>query len=191
MRGVDHPPGEPFLHAWTEPTDDELARRARSGDTEAFDELYRRYQPRIFRFIVFRVGDRDAAADLCQDTFVAAWRGLRSFEPRRAGSVAAWLFRIARNLVVDRARREGRIVLTEAPPVDRTEFEEATMSRLEVVRLLDLLPAAERDVLALRFIAELSREEVAAVLGRTPDAITQLQYRALERLRRRTVRDEG
>ena len=82
-----------------------LVERSRNGDLEAFNQIVRRYQLRVYNLAARILGDRTAAEDVAQDTFVSAYKALARF---RGGSLRAWLLRIASNLCYDRLRSAKR-----------------------------------------------------------------------------------
>lgn len=94
-------------------TDDELVARFRAGDREAFALLYERYVDRVYDFVARLVRDREAAADLTQETFLKAMQGLRARHVQ--GSLRAWLFTIARNTVIDYQRRQRTTAFSQLP----------------------------------------------------------------------------
>jgi len=135
-----------------------LVERARLGDVEAFDGLYRMHRDRVYTLCVDLCGDREFAEDLLQDTFVKAWRGLRRFDGR--SSFATWIHRIAVNVSRDAARRrprqtggDVRATLTDTAVVDR------------VRRALCLLKPTYRTALVLQYTLGLSYAEIAETLG--------------------------
>jgi RNA polymerase sigma-70 factor (ECF subfamily) len=175
----------------------QLVERAK-GDREAFGQLYDRYVRRVYGVIHARVGDRAEAEDLTAQVFLRALENLSRLDPSRGG-FGAWVFRIARNLVVDRHRRNSRRVtlpVEEAPPRQGLPAppeagapdgpEESAIGRERAAHLwqrVSQLPRAQRQAIELRFIHGLKTAEIAAVMGRSPAAVKQLTHRALERLR--------
>ncbi len=128
---------------------------------------------------------------LTNEVFMRAFRQLRNFEGTEAG-FRSWVFTIARNAVLDERRRRSRrpVVDERATPKDEAvpggEATALTRLRTEEVRaLLDELAPDQRDVLLLRVLADLTVDQVAAVLGKQPGAVKQLQRRATAALRRR------
>src|ERR671934_2015041 len=85
------------------PTDGELIQRVAGGDAGAFELLYRRYARPVFGLALRRLGDRMRAEDAVQETFAAIWRSAGTYRPER-GPGAPWLYAVARNAIVDRAR---------------------------------------------------------------------------------------
>jgi RNA polymerase sigma-70 factor, ECF subfamily len=149
-----------------------------------FAELYELNFERVYAFIVSRVRDRDAAEDLTADVFHRALANLNRFEWRGA-PFAAWLLRIAANSIVDRSKRVAR----EGPSIDDPPDPgaepdlEVIEHRAQLFRLVDQLPADQRQVIFERFVEQKSIREVAQHLKRSEGAVKQLQFRALEKLR--------
>lgn len=138
-----------------------LIRRYLSGEAQAFDELVQRHQGPLFGFLLRMTSNREEAEDLAQDAFIRVLGGLGRY--RHKGKFRAWLMSIARNLVVDRARRAAgmRTVSTDAPaasPGSGVESDETVGSRLRgpahrqpeaVAELRELAGVAERAVAEL------------------------------------------
>jgi RNA polymerase sigma-70 factor, ECF subfamily len=164
------PPEEP--HEVDRPgptlTDGQLIQRVGGGDAGAFELLYRRYARPVFGLALRRLGDRMRAEDAVQETFAAIWRSARTYRPER-GPGAPWLYAVARNAIVDRAR--GRLeAVSEAPETASLELgpherAEATYVSWRVHRALEDLPSNERDVVELAYYGGLSQSEVADFLG--------------------------
>ncbi len=149
-------------------TDGELLQRVAGGDQGAFELLYRRFSRPVYGFALRRLGDRGRAEDAVQETFASVWRSARSYKPER-GPGAPWLYAVARNAIVDRARArtEPTAELPETPsgdpdPSDRAE---STFVAWRVHRALEELPANERTVLELAYWSGLSQSEVAEFLN--------------------------
>ncbi len=171
--------------------DAELLRRCQTGDQEAFRQLYERYAPQVYAFLLGYLRDPDGAADVTQETFVRLWQALPRY--REQGQFRAWLFRIARRLAIDAARsrrRRRHFPLQEIrPPLrdkakDPGEILEQKQAVEEVMAALEHLKAEYREVLVLRFLLDMNVAETAAVMGRSPGAVRVLQHRALHALRR-------
>jgi RNA polymerase sigma-70 factor (ECF subfamily) len=164
-----------------------IVGRAIKGDKEAIAELYERYEPSIRRFLYYRLGDAQTAEDLTTEVFLRMIQALPGYQQREA-PFQAWLFQIARNLIIDHARRmnaRNHIALDEnlAAPGALPESEAArSMTRDQLQRALGHLPDAQCDVVVMRFVAGMSITEVAQALNRSESAIKALQARGLERL---------
>lgn len=159
-----------------------------AGDSSAFGVLYDYYQPAIYRFVALKVGRREDAEDITHQVFLRAWQSIGQYEGR-GYPFSSWLYRIARNNIVDfyRARREYTDIedVAEFLVVDDTTNEsldlKADIGRVRAA-MLDLR-ADYQDVIILRFIEERSLEEAAEALERTVGATKVLQHRALRNLR--------
>lgn len=157
--------------ALSDESDRSCAERAQTGDQAAYAELVRRYQTRLYRFVLRMVGSPDEALDLAQDAFVRAWQALPEWRPD--AKFHTWLFRIASNAALDALRRRK---IVEFVPLEET-FEAASgepgpARRLEIAQALRgleaalrSLPAEQREILLLREVEDLSYEEIGAVLG--------------------------
>ena len=164
---------------------------AAQQDASRFGELYELHFERVYAYIARRVRERSAAEELTSHVFHQALANLAKFKWRGA-PFAAWLFRIARNSIADRAQRllrEGRESSAQSPDrgsetgVDDDLEQAETVSR--VYQLVDQLPWDQRYVIRLRFAEEKSIREIAQQLSRSEGAIKQLQFRALQNLRAR------
>ncbi|HEV2526989.1 MAG TPA: sigma-70 family RNA polymerase sigma factor [Thermomicrobiales bacterium] len=183
----DHAPPDPANRAAEERAILDRSQR----DRAAFAPLYERYYDRIYGFCLRRLRDRDRADDATGQTFSRALAGLGGF---RGGTVAGWLFAIARNVVVDtvRADRPALDLNTALTVVDPGILpEQHAINRERDVRLLnaiDHLTPDQRAVIDLR-MAGLSGAEVADALGMTPGAVRSCQFRAIRALRRTLTAD--
>lgn len=167
-------------------------RRAARGEEDAAALLFDTYYPRVYRYALARLGTSSDAEDVAAEAFARVLRDLGQFR-WRGGGFEAWLFRIASNLVVDLvrswARERSEDEVTEE--LDRVEERtpEAAVMGLETAgelgRLLDELGPDQKEVLLLRFAAGLDTKQVARAMKRRPNAVRQLQFRALARLRDR------
>jgi RNA polymerase sigma-70 factor, ECF subfamily len=150
------------------PTDGELIQRVAGRDAGAFELLYRRYARPVFGLALRRLGDRMRAEDAVQETFAALWRSARTYRPER-GPGAPWLYAVARNAIVDRARNRtdapAEIPDTASLDLGPAERAEASFVSWRVHRALEGLPQSERDVIELAYWGGLSQSEVADFLG--------------------------
>jgi RNA polymerase sigma-70 factor (ECF subfamily) len=166
--------------------EDVLLESLRTHPT-AFSVLYHKYLRRVYRYLLFQVGDRLEAEDLTSQVFLAAWEGLPGYHHR--GHFAAWLFAIARRKAADHHRRRRPLPLpafSEAQP-DGVDLLGQVIADDELKRLAELvsdLKEKEQELLRLRFAAELGFDEMAALLRRSPAAVKMSLYRLLRRLER-------
>ena len=147
--------------------DGELIERVGEGDRDAFDELYRRYTRPVLGLALRRLGDRGRAEDALQEAFAAIWRSASSYDPAR-GQGGAWLYTVARNAIVDGARRrpEPPMEVPEEPSGESGPAEQAEASWLawRVHSALSHLPDHERPVIELAYWGGLSQSEISEFL---------------------------
>ena len=175
------------MKALKKEADERLLIEAAQKDPARFAELYESNFERVYAYIVKRVRDRAETEDLTAEVFHQALANLKRLEWRGI-PFAAWLFRIAANLISDRWQRSGREVADEAAvqsaQASVAEIEEVEW-RATLFRLVDALPAEQRRVVVLRFAEQKSIKEVAQEIRKTEGAVKQLQFRALTALRAR------
>ena len=158
-------------------------------DPESFGELVDRYQDRIFGVAVRLVGDRDVAADVAQDTFLRAYRSLKSFRPE--ARFAPWIYKIAVNLCLDERRTravrpvaelDDNLVDREPSPERQTETMEL---RRELLSAIESLPPKYRAAVVLRHIQDLPYEDIAEALGVPLGTVKTWLFRGRELLQTR------
>jgi RNA polymerase sigma-70 factor, ECF subfamily len=175
------------LKALKKEADERLLIEAAQQDPARFADLYDINFERVYAYVVRRVRDRAEAEDLTAEVFHQALANLKRFEWRGI-PFAAWLFRIAANLISDRWQRSGREISNDekidAAQVSPAEIEEVER-RAALFKLVDTLPAEQKNVVVLRFVEQKSIKEVARQIRKTEGAVKQLQFRALSNLRAR------
>jgi len=166
-----------------------LVARAKEGEAEAFGLLYDFYMPRIYRFILFKVGRREEAEDLTHQTFLKAWENIERYESR-GYPFSSWLYRIARNNVIDEHRRFVPKLSIEDIPQDLLVKDELQEAQVDAKMELDALLVAigklkeiEQEVLVMRFVDDLTHLEVAKTIGKSEGATKVIQHRALKNLK--------
>lgn len=159
---------------------------AQLGEAWAFDRLFAAWNGPITGFVRSR-GVRDVDG-VVNDVFLKAFTRIDTFDGDESG-FRAWLFRIARNRVVDEFRRIGRSPVTvaidglaEPPGGDVVDDAERHLGADRVAAILGILTDEQREVLTLRIVADLTIDQIAAITGRRRGAVKQLQRRALRRL---------
>ncbi|HET8560169.1 MAG TPA: sigma-70 family RNA polymerase sigma factor [Marmoricola sp.] len=166
-----------------------LVELARSGDKEAFGQLYDHYHVSVYRFLYYRVGSVSLAEDLTSETFFRALRSMSSFR-WQGKDFGAWLMTIARNLTADHFK-SGRTRLEQSTEDMQTLDATADGPEHEVLALLTNeallgalrdLPSEQRECLVMRFLQGLSIAETAEILGRSAGAVKQLQLRGVRNL---------
>ena len=177
--------------------DEQLVEMYAKGDNSAFDVLLSRYQQKLYSYILFLVHNEDTANDLFQETFVKAIVTIKQGKYTENGKFSGWLMRIAHNLIVDYFRNEKNEVPLSGQPGEGASFarpyyaERGIEAQLiheqdleDVKRLIEFLPDSQREVIYLRFYAELSFKEIAQATGVSINtALGRVRY-ALLNLRR-------
>jgi RNA polymerase sigma-70 factor, ECF subfamily len=178
--------GKPASLGPADGAQERLLVEAAQRDPSRFADLYEINFELVYAYIARRVGDRTTTEDLTSEVFKKALENLPRFTWRGA-PFAAWLLRIAANLVADRFKHTARTVditdLEDAAESAHSNLEEVEQ-RARLFRLVDQLPADQGRVVRMRFAEEKSIREIAQELGRTEGAVKQLQFRALENLRK-------
>ena len=161
-----------------------LVARARQGDKDAFGQLYRLHRPQILRMARFHLGaDAD---DVVSEVFLRAWTSLPRY--RETGRpFVAWLYGIARHVVLDEVGRRTRTRPSDRLPEEATEWRED--DRLALASAVATLPDEQRQVIEMKFFMGMRNPEVASILGITPGAVNARQWRAFTTLR--TLLREG
>jgi RNA polymerase sigma-70 factor (ECF subfamily) len=175
------------------PVDDaalaELVARAQVGDVEAFAGLFDHYHDPVYRYIRSRVGRPSDAEDLTQTVFVKVLESLPRYESRGV-PFGGWLFRLARNTVIDfvRTQRIHQDLDVIEPRANQDPPPDAMVEQREQIEAvgeaLGALTDEQREVIALRFFAGLSAREAATVMDKQEGTIRGLQFRAVGALRR-------
>ncbi|GLV51502.1 RNA polymerase sigma factor [Thermobispora bispora] len=171
--------------------------RAKTGDSEAFGQLYDRYVDLVYRYIYFRVGSHALAEDLTSETFLRALRGITEYA-WQGRDFGAWLVTIARNLVTDHFKSgRNRLEVTTADvldrPLDSTQIPEnavvANIVNEHVIQAVKKLRAEQQECVILRFVYGMSLAETAKIMGKKSNAIKALQFRAIRALARALPKD--
>jgi RNA polymerase sigma-70 factor (ECF subfamily) len=174
----------------------ELVQRAQRLEEPALAWLYESYYPRIYSYALLQLGDVQQAEDIASEVMLKVLEALPSYRFRGI-PFSAWVFRIARNCLIDHHRRRkrraevGLDAAAAAPDKHNPQaLAEVAFSRDELRRALLYLTEEQRQVIILKFIHGLDNKSVAKILGRSEGAIKSLQHRALQALRRHLVRGE-
>ena len=176
------------MKALKKEADERLLIEAAQRDPACFAELYEINFERVYAYVMRKVGNRAESEDLTAEVFHQALANLKRFEWRGI-PFAAWLFRIAANLITDRWQRSGREVADDAGHIESVQASPVEIEEVErratLFRLVDTLPAEQRRVVVLRFVEQKSIKDVAREIRKTEGAVKQLQFRALSSLRAR------
>ncbi|TCP53100.1 RNA polymerase sigma-70 factor (ECF subfamily) [Tamaricihabitans halophyticus] len=177
------PESDQLLEGW------QLVHAAQRGDIGAFGALYDRYVGVVYRYVLFRLGERELAEDFTSETFLRALRRIGSIT-YQGRDVGAWFVTIARNLVLDHVKSSRfRLEVATADPNDPGTVHEgpeqqvlAGITKTELLECIAQLGDDQRECITLRFLQGFSVAETAAVMSRNEGAIKALQHRAVRRL---------
>jgi RNA polymerase sigma-70 factor, ECF subfamily len=183
---AQHQNGQPFEEtggAWA------LVKAAQEGDMVAFGDLFDRYYDVVFRYVLFRTGDRTLAEDLTQETFVRALRRISSVS-YQGRDIGAWFVTIARNLIFDhvkssryRLEQTTSEIIELSPSTGGPEQEVLDgATNDELLRCVRKLNPDQQECIQLRFLQGLSVAETAEIMDRNEGAVKALQHRAVRRL---------
>jgi RNA polymerase sigma-70 factor (ECF subfamily) len=163
-----------------------LITRAQNGDKDAFGQIYSIFYQRIFRFCKFNTKQNATAQDICQETFFKAWKSLPSFS-QKGGSFQAYLFKIARNLIIDMSRKKKEERLPDYFDVVSDEHVEEKVERDEktakVQQALAQLNEIDRQIVILHYFEDMTQIEVARVIGVKEGNIRVKTHRVLKKLK--------
>jgi RNA polymerase sigma-70 factor, ECF subfamily len=153
-----------------------------------FSKIYDKYINKIYRFVVLKVSSVEVSQDICSETFMKAWE---VFQKEEIDNTQAFLYRIARNLVIDHYRQKGRtqFVSTDRLPIidNNSKIEEKAFLDSEIGQIklkLANLSDDYQNVIIWHYLDDLSIQEVAVLLDRSEEATRVLLHRALEVLRK-------
>lgn len=170
----------------------ELIKRAQKGEAEAFGKLYDRHLTPIYRFIFLRVKGKPDAEDITQQVFLNAWKNIRKYRIRQGVPFSSWLYKIAKNAVIDYYRTErthldielvSENILATSAAENEQKFDDALKVKL-IKDALNKLAEDEQNVLIMKFIEEMSNKEMAEILEKSDGAIRVIQHRALKKLKK-------
>ncbi len=169
--------------------DDLIQRIARDRDPQAFQDLFRAYGPRIKAIMMRQGADAAAAEDIAQETLFTVWRKAHLFAAQK-GNVTTWIYTIARNLRIDRFRRQAPYQglpeeIVEVPSDDDLPDEalNRNQQRERIRRILETLPPEQYEVVHLSYIEGLSHNEIAGALGAPVGTVKSRMRLAYEKIR--------
>jgi len=177
--------------------EDQLVSRCRAGDLDAFAQVYERYERQVFRYAYHLLGHRDDADDIKQETFLKAYQAIGSF--RSEASLQTWLLKICGNLCRDRIKSwDRRKVIYDstlreeslgqhAIGEDPLEIVERRQMTETIFKALRGLPPAQRELIVLHEVEDLSYEEIANILGCTRTSVKLRLFRARRSLKERVA----
>lgn len=163
--------------------------KLKNGDSEAFAFFYDQYMVRVYRFVYMRVSDKAVAQDLTQDIFLKTWQHL--VDKKEIQNFAAFIFRVARNSIIDYYRLSRRQELpleyadeTEDPYTDqKTSSIDKEIDLQALLELLKQMKSEYQEVLILRYVEDLSIDNIAEIMQKDKNNIRVLLHRALNKLK--------
>jgi RNA polymerase sigma-70 factor (ECF subfamily) len=169
----------------------ELFKRMQKGDPQAFNQMVREYEKKIFRIAYGFFKDRDEAMEIVQGTFLKVYRNIASY--RLGTSFSSWIYRIASNLCIDRYRKNKRSQESsreiyrrteETRPEGPSQMALVESQKDEIQRALEKLSRRQKMVFSLRYFSHKKMSEISDILGIADGTVKTLHFRALEKIRR-------
>ena len=174
------------LHPVTQ--DSELKQwvtEAKKGDEQSFGELYEMFFEKIYRFVFYRVNHKELAEDLTEEIFTKAWKNISNVKEE---SFSGWLYRIAKNTIIDHYRQEKvTIDLYDLENVLQSDENVAAatdlvLNKKTLSKFIKKLSPEQQIVIQLKFIEDLSNEEIAELISKSEGSIRVIQHRAIQKL---------
>lgn len=166
----------------------DLVKKAKSGDKDAFSQIYETHLTPVYRYVYIRLGNREEADDVTQETFLRAYQAIDRYEATRENFLP-YLFTVARNLIINRSQKK-RADTMPTEDLDRNAGSESASTYAEHEELKETLRGAmatlseiEREIIELRFFAERTYTEIAVMVEKSEDAIRQHVARAMKKMR--------
>lgn len=167
-----------------------ILERIQRGDTDAFEQVYDFYVPKIFRFVFLKTGNKENAEDLTSETFFRFWTYSRNVKINNE-SAEPVLYKIARNLIIDFYRKK-EIETTEIDGVIANQISDGQqnfigqmINKEEVKQIMEVIGELKdeyQEIIILRFVEDLEIDEIAEITGKTNGAVRVLSHRALKSL---------
>lgn len=168
-------------------TESSLIAKAKTGDKDAFADLYNTYFEKIYAFVYYRVSHKEIAEDLTEDVFLKAYQQLKNLT--QTDAFQGWLYKIARNRIIDYYRSKKESITLDGLE-NSLSYEQALIDVIELeaqqkifLEILAELGPEQQSVIKMKFIEELDNEAIAASLGKTEGAIRVIQHRAITKLK--------
>jgi RNA polymerase sigma-70 factor (ECF subfamily) len=160
---------------------------AREKDEHWFADVYDNYAERIYQFIYYKTYHRETAEDLTSHTFLKAFENISRFAPEK-GSMSAWLYQIARNLVIDHYRSKKSTVsvhdIWDLAGPDDVAVDVENKVRLEQIHtVIKKLPPEQREIIIMRVWQELPYKEIALIMGKSEASLKMMYSRTIARLK--------
>ncbi|MDD4761433.1 MAG: RNA polymerase sigma factor [Candidatus Pacebacteria bacterium] len=177
--------------------EENLIRQACAGKRDSFGKLYDIHQPKIYRFIILKVGNKEESEDITHQVFLSAWQNIKSFRIKEV-PFSSWLYKIAKNKIIDYYRSKKPVFSIES--VDENTLKSSSFPELLTEKSMELekirnamtkITEEQQDVLIMRFIEDLPIKEVAVTLNKSIGAIKLIQFRAINKLKKILKEENG
>ncbi|MBU6447594.1 RNA polymerase sigma factor [Patescibacteria group bacterium] len=162
-----------------------LISQAKQGNEQAFAQLYELFFDKIFKFIFFRINDKEAAEDLTEEVFIKAWTKISDVNEESFGG---WLYQIAKNKVIDHYRqRKATVNIEDIANILETDYDlpqqtDALFDSKLLIELIRELPPDQQIIIKLKFIEDLDNSEISELISKSEGSIRVTQHRAITRL---------
>lgn len=177
-------------------TENRIIEKILSGDEEAFAETVKIYLNQIYNFVFHLVGDRDAAEDLAQETFVKTWKNLKHFDQKR--SFKTWIFTIAKNTALDWLKKKKEIPFSKFTDEEGESWLENVADENilpdeiiaqgdlaeDLEKILEKIPIHYRAILLLHYKEDFTLHEIAEILSEPYNTIKSRHQRGLKQLKK-------
>lgn len=166
----------------------DLVKRAKSGDGDAFSQIYETHLTPVFRYAYVRLGNREEADDITQETFLRAYQALERFEATRENFLP-YLFTVARNLIINRSQKKRADTMPvgdldrEVSSDNASSYAEHEELKIVLRGAMETLSETEKEIIELRFFAERTYAEIAVMIEKSEEAIRQHVARAMKKMR--------
>ena len=166
-----------------------LIQQIKKGDEQAFAQFYNTYQGRIYRFVYFKVSDEEKAQDLTNEVFMKAFNYLKDDEAHEIENFQAFIFKTARNLVIDFYRTRKQNISLDAISEIASKKEDVSQKiddKLDiekVAKAIKQLPNDYREIIILRFVDGLSFEEISHSVGKSLGSCRMLAHRGIKKIK--------
>lgn len=164
-----------------------LIAKAQKGDKDAYGAIYNLYYKQIYRYCFFNLRDSAQAQDIVQETFLKVWKSIGSFSLDNGGTIQAFLYRIARNLIIDQSRRRKDAKLEDFEHLGTNDHVEEGVDRdsekEKLRQALSQLADKDRQIVILRYFEEMSFAEISKVIKIREGALRVRIHRILDKLK--------
>lgn len=165
-----------------------LIHQIKKGDEQAFAQFYNTYQGRIYRFVYFKVSNEEKAQDLTNEVFMKAFNYLKDDEAHEIENFQAFIFKTARNLVIDfyRTRKQDVSLDAISEIVSKEDVSKRVDDKLDiekVAKAIKQLPSDYREIIILRFVDGLSFEEISHSVGKSLGSCRMLAHRGIKKIK--------